>query len=172
MKLLLPAVFFSVGSAFVVPSPQPVSSSLKVASDLFVDETRASVSKYYGEELKGSDDLKTNACCTGVKPPTYIQQCISNIHPEVVAKYYGCGLCLPQYPLEGANVLDLGSGSGRDVYIASQLVGPTGKVSRKRVDRILLDSNTLCEKRFHSSNLFLWMSSQHQLTNFRFCTFR
>jgi hypothetical protein len=25
---------------------------------------------------------------------------------------------------------DLGSGSGRDVYIASQLVGPTGKVSK------------------------------------------
>ena len=133
MKLLLPALFVSVGSAFVIPSSQdPVSSSLKVASDLFVDETRASVSKYYGEELKGSVDLKTNACCTGVSPPKYIQECINNIHPEVVAKYYGCGLCLPQYPLDGATVLDLGSGSGRDVYIASQLVGPTGKVSRKR----------------------------------------
>jgi len=30
--------------------------------------------------------------------------------------------------LEGKTVLDLGCGSGRDVYIASQLVGPEGKV--------------------------------------------
>jgi SAM-dependent methyltransferase len=60
--------------------------------------------------------------------PKFIQQAINNIHPEVVSKYYGCGLCLPQYPLEGANILDLGCGAGRDVYIASQLVGPTGKV--------------------------------------------
>lgn len=74
--------------------------------------------------------MKTNACCTAGSPPKYIQDCINNINPEVVAKYYGCGLCLPQYPLEGANVLDLGCGAGRDVYIASQLVGPTGKVRR------------------------------------------
>jgi arsenite methyltransferase len=92
-----------------------------------VDETRASVSNYYAN-LETSEDLKTNACCTAGSPPKYIQDCIKNIHPEVTSKYYGCGLCLPQYPLKGANVLDLGSGSGRDVYIASQLVGSTGKV--------------------------------------------
>ena len=133
--------------AFVVPqgrrggeggrSSVSSSAALKVVSDpassssssapLFVDKTE-SVSNYYGKELQGSDDLKTNACCTAGAPPDYIQKAISNIHPEVVAKYYGCGLCLPQYPLQGCNVLDLGSGSGRDVYIASQLVGPTGKV--------------------------------------------
>lgn len=96
---------------------------------LFLDGTRASVSKYYGQELTKSEDLKTNACCTAGAPPSYIQEAIQNIHPEVVARYYGCGLCLPQYPLEDANILDLGSGSGRDVYIASQLVGKTGKVS-------------------------------------------
>jgi SAM-dependent methyltransferase len=37
-------------------------------------------------------------------------------------------LCLPNYDLTGASVLDLGCGAGRDVYIASQLVGATGKV--------------------------------------------
>lgn len=128
MNLILPAILFSVGSAFIPPPQGRSSSPLKVASDLFIDETRASVSKYYGEELKSSDDLKTNACCTAGSPPKYIQECISNINPEVVSKYYGCGLCLPQYPLEGASVLDLGCGAGRDVYIASQLVGPTGNV--------------------------------------------
>lgn len=124
----------SVASAFVVSPKAPVSSRLSVATEdnaLFIDETRASVSNYYGKELSSSDDLKTNACCTAGAPPQYIQDCIKNIHPEVVSKYYGCGLCLPQYSLEGAKILDLGSGSGRDVYIASQLAGPTGKVCER-----------------------------------------
>ena len=49
------------------------------------------------------------------------------MHPEVVAKYYGCGIVLP-LELEGRRVLDLGSGSGRDVYILAQLVGGEGEV--------------------------------------------
>jgi SAM-dependent methyltransferase len=116
--------------AFVLRDAQkaPAMPGLSVTSDLFVDETRDKVKDYYGKELSSSEDLKTDACCTAGAPPQYIQDCIKKIHPEVVSRYYGCGLCLPQYPLEGATVLDLGSGSGRDVYIASQLVGPTGKV--------------------------------------------
>ena len=130
----------------------PSNSRLAVATEdnaLFVDETRASVSNYYGKELASSEDLKTNACCTAGAPPKYIQEAIQNIHPEVVAKYYGCGLCLPQYPLEGCSVLDLGSGSGRDVYIASQLVGPTGKVSASVGGCHIVkreEQNRLCQK--------------------------
>lgn len=91
------------------------------------DSTRASVSDYYGQTLQTSDDLKTNACCTAGAPPKHIQDCLDNINPEVIAKYYGCGLCIPDI-LEGKTVLDLGCGAGRDVYIASQLVGKEGKV--------------------------------------------
>lgn len=86
------------------------------------------MSEYYGKTLSKSEDLQTNACCTAGAPPLYIQDCINNIHPSVLAKYYGCGLCLPQYDLTGLRILDLGCGAGRDVYIASQLVGPTGRV--------------------------------------------
>lgn len=50
-----------------------------------------------------------------------------NVHDEVHSKYYGCGLCLPE-DLEGLAILDLGCGAGRDVYIASQLVGAKGRV--------------------------------------------
>jgi len=104
---------------------------------LFVDETTSSssskhdqVSKYYGSTLQTSDDLATNACCTagGAPPPAYIQECLDKIHPTVLSKYYGCGLCLPSYDLSGLNILDLGCGAGRDVYIASQLVGKEGRV--------------------------------------------
>ena len=85
------------------------------------------VKDYYGKELTKSEDLKTNACCTLEAPPKFIRDALSNIHDEVMAKYYGCGLAIPS-KLEGLRVLDLGSGSGRDCYILSQLVGEKGEV--------------------------------------------
>jgi arsenite methyltransferase len=60
--------------------------------------------------------------------PKYIKQGLSKIHPVVLSKYYGCGLCIPDYDLNGASVLDLGCGAGRDVYLVSQLVGECGRV--------------------------------------------
>lgn len=96
---------------------------------LFVDqtETHSSVADYYGKTLQSSDDLKTNACMTAhVANPT-VNAAIKEIHPDVLARYYGCGFCTPDL-LDGMTVLDLGCGAGRDVYIASQLVGPNGRV--------------------------------------------
>jgi SAM-dependent methyltransferase len=89
--------------------------------------THADVSEYYGTTLRQTEDLKTNACTTAATPPTHIRALLRNIHPDVIAKYYGCGLTIPDL-LEGATVLDLGCGSGRDVYLAAQLVGSKGKV--------------------------------------------
>jgi arsenite methyltransferase len=86
------------------------------------------VQDYYGKELQSSEDLKTNACVTGGAPPGYIQDCLRQIHPTTISKYYGCGLTLPSYDLTGCRVLDLGCGAGRDVYLASQLVGEKGSV--------------------------------------------
>jgi len=85
------------------------------------------VKDYYGKTLRGSDDLKTKACCTPDNMPERVKTLLANIHDEVLAKYYGCGLVVPEL-LEGRRVLDLGCGSGRDVYALSQLVGPSGEV--------------------------------------------
>mgnify|MGYP000135562332 CR=1 FL=1 len=90
-------------------------------------EIHEQVKNYYGKELEKSEDLKTNACCSLVEPPQYIKDVLAKIHDEVMAKYYGCGLTIPD-KLKGLKVLDLGCGSGRDVYIASQLVGESGSV--------------------------------------------
>lgn len=81
--------------------------------------------EYYGKVLKKSTDLKTNACCTSVKYPKHILNILKEIHEEVLSTYYGCGLVIPDC-LENCNVLDLGCGSGRDVYMVSKLVGKNG----------------------------------------------
>lgn len=85
------------------------------------------VKDYYGKVLRTSDDLKTKACCTPGSVPERVKALLANIHDEVLAKYYGCGLVVPEL-LEGRRVLDLGCGSGRDVYALAQLVGPRGEV--------------------------------------------
>lgn len=85
------------------------------------------VQRYYGEILKSSDDLQTSACCVGATPPAYVAEALANVHDEVKARFYGCGSPIP-LALEGAHILDLGCGAGRDCYVLSQLVGPKGSV--------------------------------------------
>ncbi|KAF7689447.1 arsenite methyltransferase [Silurus meridionalis] len=88
-----------------------------------------SVKEYYGKILKQSSDLKSNACVPSAKPiPVYIRKALTEVHPEVTAKYYGCGLAVPEC-VQGCRVLDLGCGSGRDCYVLSQLVGKSGHVT-------------------------------------------
>lgn len=85
------------------------------------------VKEYYGKVLQHSDDLKTNACCTDSHLPQHIKQALSQVHDEVMARYYGCGLIAPAL-LEGTRILDLGCGSGRDCYVLSQWVGEQGSI--------------------------------------------
>lgn len=90
-------------------------------------DIQQNVKDYYGKVLKSSADLKTDACCTPVAEPAYIEAAIANVHPEVSARYYGCGLTAPQ-ALGGRRILDLGCGAGRDVYVLAQLAGAEGEV--------------------------------------------
>ncbi len=85
------------------------------------------VKDYYGKELTSTQDLKTSACCTMDAIPPAHKAILSQIEDEILEKFYGCGSPIPD-ALEGKTVLDLGCGSGRDVYLVSKLVGPKGYV--------------------------------------------
>ena len=90
-------------------------------------EIHREVQRYYGETLENSADLKTNACCTEGELPAYVKAVLAELHEEIRARYYGCGLVIPE-ALEGMRVLDLGCGAGQDCYLLSRLVGPEGRV--------------------------------------------
>ncbi|MBQ3302152.1 MAG: methyltransferase domain-containing protein, partial [Eggerthellaceae bacterium] len=86
------------------------------------------VKQYYGRQLTGSSDLHTDVThCEAVTPPKYVLDVMPLVADEIVAKFYGCGSPIPP-ALEGCTVLDLGCGTGRDVYVLSKLVGETGHV--------------------------------------------
>jgi ubiquinone/menaquinone biosynthesis C-methylase UbiE len=85
------------------------------------------VKEYYGKVLKGKKDLKTNACCSTESFQEHHRKILADIDDEILDKFYGCGSPIPP-ALEGRTVVDLGCGTGRDVYLASKLVGPDGFV--------------------------------------------
>ena len=60
-------------------------------------ETQAleSIKDYYGRVLKTNRDLKTGACCAGDSFAPSIREILKQIHPDVVAKFYGCGSPIP-----------------------------------------------------------------------------
>lgn len=62
-------------------------------------------------------------CCPVDYDPRYLEA----IPDEVIERDYGCG-DPSRYLGEGETVLDLGSGTGKICFIASQVVGPKGRV--------------------------------------------
>ncbi|XP_017288845.3 arsenite methyltransferase isoform X2 [Kryptolebias marmoratus] len=91
------------------------------------------VKKYYGSRLESSCDLQTSAAsgslsCSRCSLPPSVTEALSLVHPEVTKRFFGCGLPFPG-KLKGCRLLDLGSGSGRDCFAFSKLVGPSGHVT-------------------------------------------
>jgi arsenite methyltransferase len=86
-------------------------------SSLNVEEV---VNRRYSE---GARAPTPNLCC----PTSYDPKLLAAIPEEVLEKDYGCG-DPTAYLKPGATVLDLGSGAGKICFLASQVVGPGGRV--------------------------------------------
>ncbi|XP_061177819.1 arsenite methyltransferase-like [Saccostrea echinata] len=85
-----------------------------------------SVKDYYGKLL---DDRNNQTCVTlGSEVSKTVREAVAAIHEEVTSKFDGCGLVIPE-KLKEMKILDLGSGSGRDTFILSKLIGPEGHIT-------------------------------------------
>lgn len=72
---------------------------------------------------RGAQRKEAGLCCAAAYDSKYLKV----IPKEILEKDYGCG-DPSAFVQEGDVVLDLGSGAGKICYIASQIVGPKGKV--------------------------------------------
>lgn len=106
----VPAVSFGGAGASKEPSeccPQPL-------------KTESVVKDRYAE---GANARQEALCC----PVEYDTKYLEVIPDEVIERDYGCG-DPSRYVKPGETVLDLGSGTGKICFIASQVVGETGRV--------------------------------------------
>lgn len=94
------------------------------------------VKEYYGGIAKKVDNSSKGSCCgsasccgSSKESLLYKGQSLMDLPIEAVNASLGCGNPLVLAGLkEGETVLDLGSGGGIDVLLASKYVGSTGKV--------------------------------------------
>ena len=85
-----------------------------------MNDIESAVLSRYGSAAR----LKEEALCC---PVEYDPQYLKILPDEIIERDYGCG-DPSAYVRAGETVLDLGSGGGKICYIASQIVGESGKV--------------------------------------------
>lgn len=87
---------------------------------LNMNDKETAVRRRYGAAAMAREDA---LCCPVDYDPQYLKQLPS----EIIERDYGCG-DPSRFVKVGNTVLDLGSGGGKICYIASQIVGETGRV--------------------------------------------
>ncbi len=109
---------------------QTTRSECVLSFDL--DAPRKVVQEFYGD---AAEKPQAELCCP-VQPAA---EDLAHIPEEVVARFYGCGSPVADAEIQpGETTLDLGSGSGIDVFIAARRTGRAGRaIGVDMTDRML-----------------------------------
>jgi ubiquinone/menaquinone biosynthesis C-methylase UbiE len=101
-------------------------------------DIRDYVKEQYGKAIKSGSSCCGSGCCCcgtngedpfGITCGNYDQGTLENTPGETSGQSFGCGNPLIEANISlGETVLDLGSGAGLDLFLASEMVGPKGKV--------------------------------------------
>jgi SAM-dependent methyltransferase len=87
------------------------------------------VREHYAERIKNSASCCGKSDCCSTDSQLYPADLLTTLPSDVSSTSYGCGDPITLASLQsGQTVLDLGSGAGLDCLLASQKVGPTGRV--------------------------------------------
>jgi len=105
---------------FYLANPTQVARRSHPTHPLNILKTESAVKERYAA---GAHAQEAALCC----PVDYDPQYLKVIPQEVIDRDYGCG-DPSKYVRPGETVLDLGSGTGKICFIASQVVGPEGRV--------------------------------------------
>lgn len=98
-----------------------------------IEKYRRVVRGFYGA---AAEKPKPELCC----PMDYDAEDLCHIPKEVLERAYGCGSPVAlASPTAGETFLDLGSGAGIDVFIASKKVGPNGRAIGVDMTREMLE---------------------------------
>ena len=119
------------------------------------------VKEYYGgiarnvdKDAKGSCCGSTSCCGSSKEALLYKGQNLKELPIEAINASLGCGNPLVLAGLkEGETVLDLGSGGGIDVLLASRYVGNTGKVYGLDMTDEMLELSYKNKQRMGASNV-------------------
>ena len=111
------------------------------------------VREHYAERIKSSASCCADNCCSP-ENNLYPADLLTTLPTEISSTSYGCGDPITLASLKpGQTVLDLGSGAGMDCLLASQKVGPEGRVIGVDMTPEMIERAQANAKRVNAANV-------------------
>ncbi len=111
------------------------------------------VREHYAERIKSSASCCADNCCSP-ENNLYPADLLTTLPTDISSTSYGCGDPITLASLKpGETVLDLGSGAGMDCLLASQKVGPEGRVIGVDMTLEMIERAQANAKRVNAANV-------------------